>query len=244
MGYLLCVGYGFQKLLKQGLVLMCAVLCFLVPWSIRNYIQFDALIPLTYGAGNPALLGTYQGVGYPADEDLDYQTNVDAVVRETYSKYYATDGSVPAKYQKFLSLQSDSVKAHYRLKVWAEEHPRSLLVSYLLMKPVEMVNSTFYWSCIFGVPGTFIQQLQYLNTFLCVCVVAASLYLKKVRPQIIFLAALYLGNVFVYAFTFINGRYNISLMPARYILVGIGLIFLLQLLPERVKKKIPQCLIT
>lgn len=237
MGYLLFVGYSFQRLLKQGLVLLCAVLCFLVPWSIRNYIQFDAFIPLTYGAGNPALLGTYQGVGYPHDEELDYQTNVDTVVRETYAKYYAADDSVPAKFQKYLSLQSDAVKAHYRLKVWAKKHPGSLLVSYLLIKPAQMVNSTFYWSTVFGVPGIFIQQLQYLNTFLCVCVVAASLYLKKARPQIFFLAALYFGNAFVYAFTFINGRYNISLMPARYILVAIGLSFLPRLLPARIRKK-------
>jgi len=57
--------YGIKKLLKQGLIIACVLLCFIVPWSIRNYIHYDAFIPLTYGAGNPMLLGTYQGVGLP-----------------------------------------------------------------------------------------------------------------------------------------------------------------------------------
>lgn len=75
--YLLVVKYDFKVLLKQGLILACALLCFMIPWSIRNYIQFQAFIPLTYGSGNPKLLGTYQGEGYPADETLDYETNVE-----------------------------------------------------------------------------------------------------------------------------------------------------------------------
>ena len=58
--YLLVVKYDFKVLLKQGLILACALLCFMIPWSIRNYIQFQAFIPLTYGSGNPKLLGTYQ----------------------------------------------------------------------------------------------------------------------------------------------------------------------------------------
>ena len=39
----------------------------------------------------------------------------------------------------------------------------------------------------------------------------------------LFLAVLYLGNVLIYAMTFAYGRYNLSLMPARLILLGIGL---------------------
>ena len=50
--YLLLVKYDFKLLLKQGLILVGVLLCFIVPWSIRNYIHYDAFIPLTYGAGN------------------------------------------------------------------------------------------------------------------------------------------------------------------------------------------------
>ena len=35
-----------------------------------NYIQFDKFIPLTAGAGNPLLLGTYQGKGYPEGKNM------------------------------------------------------------------------------------------------------------------------------------------------------------------------------
>ena len=34
--YLLVVKYDFKVLLKQGLILACALLCFMIPWSIRN----------------------------------------------------------------------------------------------------------------------------------------------------------------------------------------------------------------
>ena len=81
MIYLLAVGYDFKRLLKQGVILGCVLLCFVIPWSIRNYIHYDAFIPLTWGSGNPTLLGTYQGTGYPTDEELDYETNVEEVAK-------------------------------------------------------------------------------------------------------------------------------------------------------------------
>src|SRR5699024_4204699 len=65
MAYLLAVKYGFVRLIKQGLILGLVILCFVVPWSIRNYIHYDAFIPLAWGSGNPLLLGTYQGIAYP-----------------------------------------------------------------------------------------------------------------------------------------------------------------------------------
>ena len=130
LGYLLAVKYPFKRLLKQGLILACLVLCFLVPWTVRNYVQFHAFVPLTYGAGNPTLLGTYQGYGYPADEELDYASNVDEPFRETYAAYFDENGEIPERYQKYLSLQHDGMKASYRLEEWAQpgsEKPDRLL---------------------------------------------------------------------------------------------------------------------
>ena len=81
--------------------------------------QFDAFIPLTYGAGNPTLLGTYQGIRYPTDESLDYETNVTDVVKEKYAQYYDENGNVLPQYSKYIDLRSDGIKANYRLRVWA-----------------------------------------------------------------------------------------------------------------------------
>lgn len=223
MVYLLCVKYDFKKLLKQGLVLACALLCFLVPWTIRNYLQFDAFIPLTYGAGNPMLLGTYQGWDYPYDDYLDYESNVDDVVKETYAKYYNADGTIPEKYQGYLALQSDGIKAKYRLQVWHEEHPRRLAVSYLVLKPFQMANDTFYWERVFHIPATAVYGIQYVDMALCIAVVIGMFFSKKSRWELLFLIILYWSNLYLYAMAFAFGRYNMSLMPARFILIGIGL---------------------
>ena len=222
LGYLLAVKYPFKRLLKQGLILACLVLCFLVPWAVRNYVQFRAFVPLTYGAGNPTLLGTYQGYGYPADEELDYVTNVDEPFREAYAAYFDENGEIPERYQKYLSLQHDGMKASYRLEEWASRDLKSLIVSYGFLKPLEIVRGTFYWERVFNIPGTWVQEAQDLNLLLCALAAAASLLFRKHRAQCLYLIILYGGNVYIYAMTYAFGRYSIGLMPMRCILVGLG----------------------
>ena len=222
LGYLLAVKYPFKRLLKQGLILACLVLCFLVPWAARNYVQFRAFVPLTYGAGNPTLLGTYQGYGYPADEELDYVTNVDEPFREAYAAYFDENGEIPERYQKYLSLQHDGMKASYRLEEWASRDLKSLIVSYGFLKPLEIVRGTFYWERVFNIPGTWVQEAQDLNLLLCALAAAASLLFRKHRAQCLYLIILYGGNVYIYAMTYAFGRYSIGLMPMRCILVGLG----------------------
>lgn len=223
LAYLLCVHYPVKKLLRQAVVLVCVAACFLIPWTIRNYRLFDAFVPLTYGAGNPQLLGTYQGIGFPHDEDLNYQTNVDDVARRAYARYYSADGTVPERYQKYLSLERDGIKARYRMDVWRREHLGSFVISYLILKPLQVVRGIFYWKRLFGIPGTWVQALTDVNGVVCLLLTAVALIRKRARPQVLFLAVLYLGNVLIYAMTFAYGRYNLSLMPARLILLGIGL---------------------
>lgn len=63
--YLLIKKYDVAKLVKQMLIAGGILAVFFIPWIIRNYITFDKFIPLTYGSGNPLLLGTYQGVRLP-----------------------------------------------------------------------------------------------------------------------------------------------------------------------------------
>ena len=66
--YLIFLKFNLRELLKKFCILLCVLLIFVIPWSIRNYIHFDAFIPLTYGSGHPLLLGTHQGIHYPPDE--------------------------------------------------------------------------------------------------------------------------------------------------------------------------------
>lgn len=223
MVYLLLVKYDFKRLLRQGLILGGVILCFIIPWSIRNYIQFDAFVPLTYGVGNPRLLGTYQGYGYPSDEELDYETHVEAAAREKYARYYNADGSVKPEYIRYVNLGKDEIKANYRMQEWAKKDWKSMVLSYGVLKPAEMIRSSFYWTTIFNVSKEQVLLMQDINTVLCAVAVALAVILKKYRRQMCFFLLLYFGNLYIYAATFAFDRYQVSLMPIRYIMIGVGL---------------------
>ena len=220
--YLLWTGYDRKKLGRQVVIVTCAVLMFLVPWSARNYRQFGAFIPLTYGAGNPKLLGTYQGYGWPADDTLDYETNVDDVVRERYSEYFDENGNVHGQYIRYIALVSDGIKANYRLKVWAQRDPKSLVISYLFLKPVLLARDIYVNSE--AVPfGEYTNEIHSLTKWLALIGFALSFLCRKNRKAVCFAMVNYLWNVMVYAMTFVFGRYNVSLLTMWYLMFGLGL---------------------
>lgn len=120
-------GYDMKLMFRQMGIAALVVLAFIVPWSVRNYIRFDHFIPLTYGAGNPKLLGSYQGDKAPLDEELDYQTNVYDKMPAEMKKYYADDGTLRPEYEgdgwyedymaAYYALELDGMKADYRISV-------------------------------------------------------------------------------------------------------------------------------
>lgn len=228
--YLLIVKYDRKLLLRQCAALAGVVLCFVVPWSIRNYVQFHAFIPLTYGAGNPTLLGTYQGMNYPKDESLDYETNVDRLVRDKYAYYYDESGNVKPEYRKYVSLKKDGIKAAYRQKEWALRDIKSMAYSYLYMKPQMMVNSIFYWDTVFDEPNEALLLEQRIDLRICILSLAAAVILKRDRKPMLFVAGVYIVNIYIYAMTYAFSRYNASLMSLRFIFVGIGAGLILGLL--------------
>lgn len=234
--YLFVLKYDFKRLLCQSIILACIVSAFLIPWSIRNYKQFGSFIPLTYGAGNPTLLGTYQGKGYPLDEDLDYKVHVDDVLKEKYIDCYDESGQPKAQYVKYLSLRKDEIKANYRIREWLSHDWKSFIFSYLFLKPIDMIRSVFYWDTVLGVEASRLLDIQFINALLCVAVVVSSLILKKRRSQVLYLALLYMGNIMIYAMTFSFDRYNASLMSIRFILVGIGFGLLVDMCMKAIKQ--------
>ena len=236
MIYLLIVKYDFKKLLKQGIILGCLVLCFVIPWSVRNYIHYDAFVPLTWGAGNPMLLGTYQGYGYPLDEELDYEMNVEAVAEKEFAKYYNENGELKKDYLvKYIALEKDGIMAKYRMKEWIKRDPVSMVLSYLWFKPMMMIDSVFYWKEVLGIGVDKLYILRDINLWLCIISTVAAFVLKKYREEIFFLWFLYLGNIYIYAMTFAFNRYAATLMPTRYIIMGIGAYLCVKLLSELIE---------
>ena len=228
--YLLVVKYDRKLLAKQCVVLAGIVLCFVIPWSIRNYVQFHAFVPLTYGAGNPTLLGTYQGEGFPSDDKLDYETNVEKVAEEKYADYYNDAGKVLPQYQRYVSLQKDAIQARYRQQVWWSTDYKKMLYSYGVIKPQMMIESVFYWDTVFDQPIETLQQIQRVDLYLCIASLVAALVLKRHRKPMLFITAVYLGNIYIYSMTYAFSRYNASLMSMRFILLGVGVGLLVLLL--------------
>lgn len=222
-GYLLWTKVPLRRFWKQGLALALVMLCFFVPWTVRNAVQFKAFLPVGFGAGNPVLLGTYQGVGYPPDEELDYQTNVDAVMARRSEKYLDETGSVPYRYQKYLSLEADGVKAAYRQKEWLRRDPAGFFLSYLVLKPWEIMKGVFYWGQVWELPHGALKSLQKLLLGLCALALLTTPFRRKNRPQLLFLAAAYLGNILFFSLGFALDRYNIGVMPALCVFFGVGL---------------------
>ncbi len=240
--YLLLVKYNFIQLLKHGLIVACAVLCFVIPWSIRNYVRFEAFVPLTYGSGNPLLMGTYQGEGYPLDESLDYETNVEKVAEQKFQKYYNLDGTLKNDYMsKYILLEKDGIKAKYRISEWIKTDPLSFIISNGIAKPVIMVKSVFYWysitnwDTVFAVSNNEITSWRSIEFYLCCMALLSSFFLKKYRKLMLFLGALYITNIYIYAITFAFDRYAAPLLPIRYIMVGVGLCLFTEVLLKTVE---------
>ncbi|MEG1132373.1 MAG: hypothetical protein RSD77_08635 [Romboutsia sp.] len=222
--YLLLVKYDFKLLIKQGIIIGITLMIFIVPWSIRNYNIYHKFIPLTYGAGNPKLLGTYQGIGYPLDENLDYKKNVDDIIKEKYDSYYDKSGEIKDPImKKYIILEADGVKAKYRLKEWWKSNPASLIYSYVVIKPMDMVKSVFYWDEVFGVNKILLENINFIEWIVCILGIFTSIMLRKNIHEMLFLMIVYVGNIFVYAMTFSFDRYAATLAPMRFISIGIGI---------------------
>lgn len=229
--YLLIAKYDRKLLVKQIGIVAIAVLLFVIPWSIRNYKHFDAFIPLTYGAGNPKLLGTYQGKGYPSDEELDYKTNVEQVAQVKFAKYYSGEGKLKHPYlSQYIALETDGIKANYRISEWIKRSPISFLKSYLSLKPRSMIINSFYWEEIFDISYERVISIRCFEWNFCLASLVASFLLKKKRKIMGFLMLLYMGNIFIYSMTFAFDRYAQTLLPIRFIMFGIGLTLVGELL--------------
>ena len=256
--YLLWRRTAPKQLLKAAAILCAVLALFVIPWTIRNAVQFNTFIPITYGAGNPMLLGTYQGEGYPADEDLDYETNVDLIMHERYARYYKNEvqaweadddtayyiehfdpsGEVKElKHAQFLSLQADGIKAKYRMREWLQADFASFLKSYLLVKPRWMINWSWAWEEAFHVSYQTLHRISQVNAVFCAVTVLFSLVKKKYRMQVLFLTILYIVSVYLYATAFVSDRYASTLMLFRYILTGFGLVLMCDRTGRKVQRE-------
>lgn len=214
--------YSFKDLIKKGLIAGCILLLVLTPWIYRNYKLFHRFIPLTYGMGNPLLLGTYQGYGYPSDEELDYISNVDNKMSQEMQYYLKAD--TPRDHHKvYYLLEYDALKAKYRMQEWFQKDKKSMLHSYFLSKPKIMVYSTFYWDKIFNLDNNINFLFRKIDLFLFSISIILIFLNRKLIKEFIFLILIYGYHIALYSYSFASSRYAITLYPIRFIIIGFGL---------------------
>lgn len=214
--------YSFKELLKRGLIAGIVLILCLTPWIYRNYKVFNKFIPLTYGMGNPLLLGTYQGYGYPSDESLDYTKNVDEKMSEEMA-YYMKEDTKRDHFKVYYLLKYDEMKAKYRMSEWWKIDKESMIRSYLFHKTKIMIYSSFYWEELFNIPETFNLLLRKIDIILFAISSLAILINKEYLKEFILLMCLYGYHIIMYDYSFAYSRYAQTLFPIRFIIIGIGI---------------------
>lgn len=217
--YLWIKKYPSTRLYGQAFMIFLALLTFMLPWSVRNYKQFRAFIPTTYGIGNPLLLGTYQGEGYPTDAEVD-RAPFDEKVREEHAFLKDKDGRFSAKHQRYLELLTDEKLARGRMVYWWKHDRDSMLKSYLWLKPKSMFYETFYWDEVIPKTKYPIIHLRQIDFTLAMAAAVAVLLAKKTVAETYFMLFAYWSQVYMYAYAYVFDRYAQTLLPYRYVAIG------------------------
>lgn len=228
--------YNFKLLIRQCIIAGIILLLCLIPWTYRNYKVFNHFIPLTYGTGNPLLLGTYQGSGYPTDEELDYVKNVDEKM-PAEMKYYLQNPNKKDYMTKYYSLEYDGLKAKYRMHEWWNKDKVSMLKSYLIYKPLQNFDNYFYWDTIMGISGNQLNVVRKVEIILFVISSILIFINKKRIKEWLFLILTYGSQIAIYSYTFAFSRYAISMFFIRYIIIGIGILSFCEIYKSRRGKR-------
>lgn len=234
--FLILKKYNFKLLIRQCIIAGIILLLCLIPWTYRNYKIFNHFIPLTYGTGNPLLLETYQGSGYPTDEELDYVKNVDEKM-SAEMKYYLQNPNKKDYMTKYYSLEYDGLKAKYRMHEWWNKDKISMLKSYLIYKPLQNFDNYFYWDTIMGISGNQLNVVRKVEIILFVISSILIFINKKRIKEWLFLILTYGSQIAIYSYTFAFSRYAISMFFIRYIIIGIGILSFCEIYKSRRGKR-------
>lgn len=214
--YLIYKRYPIKLLIKHGSVAAILIVLCLAPWWIRNYMVFDKFIPLSESTGNPMLLGSFQGVGYPNELTLD----------ETVNEIEASN-SITTWFERF---QLQKMVAKERISEWFNNNPKEFLYSYLVLKPKIMWSYAFYWIPIFDISATTIHSVH--NLLLLLFLVGLVIHVttdKNKRGESIFIVLILLYFTYTYSSFFAFNRYNQTLMPLIIIYSSVAIFYIFKL---------------
>ncbi|MCL1853739.1 MAG: glycosyltransferase family 39 protein [Peptococcaceae bacterium] len=235
--YLLWNKYDVKRMLGQLVCAVLLMLVFLVPWTVRNMQVFNAFIPLTYGTGNPLLLGTYQGRGFPLDEELDLESMVYSTLPDDIRESLGLGSENHMNHlRKYHELKLDGMIAQYRMREWWAQNPVSMLESYFVRKPFMMLVHSFYWDPLVGIPREFNFALRGVDLLLATLGFTGIILNRRRTKEAVFVLVNYVFHVGLYSYTFAFSRYAQTLFFMRFVLLGWGLYELSCYLASRKKR--------
>lgn len=211
--YLILKKYPIKLAVKQFVIAFILLLFVLGPWWIRNYIHYDEFIPLTGGAGNPLLLGTYQGSGYLYGDD--YQTAVEKVEAQN-----------PANNFERMKLQEEV--ANERIKSWWNEHRETFFESYINMKTEVQWDEQFYGIEIFNFSKDFINKVHLIIVYAALASLIIIPFLRDKWKEYIFLLGLIVYNTALNNVFYAYERYNQPFMFILFILISTAIVVIIQ----------------
>lgn len=202
--YYLTKKYPWKLMIRHATIAFITLILLLTPWWIRNYIHFNDFIPLSGSSGDPLLLGTFQGEGYPNNESYD-----DVIVRVK---------EVMPVQDAYYELKYEGIFAKERMRAWWETNPSSMIKSYLILKPISFWKDTFYWIPIFNITGDFVTFFQKISLGIGFSGLLISLFsLKSKRSEIFFIFLFIIYFTVINSYYFAYARYNLPLMPFVYL---------------------------
>lgn len=207
--YLIMKKYPISLAVKQFFIAAILLVIVLGPWWIRNYIHYEEFIPLTGGAGNPLLLGTYQGWGYLYGDD--YQTVLDKVEAQN-----------PANNFERMKLQEEV--ANERIKTWRNENSETFWESYIFLKTKVQWNEQFYGIEIFNFSRDFINKVQMIMIYAALASILIIPFLRDKRIEYIFFIGLIVYNTAVNDVFYAYNRYNQPFMFILFIMISTAIV--------------------
>ena len=233
--------YPWRELLRRALILTGVLALFIVPWTVRNYrVFYGNVIPITYGASSPLLEGTYQGVYYPSDEELQEAFgafDADEIVQQQHPELFDEDGNLlDAEMGQYVRLLKEGELARFRIRGWWKLHPREYLLANFYIKPRAGLNNPWYDGSFLRLSWNTVHRLRQANFLFCVFSLALAFALKRRRLVMSFLALAYAVNFLLVMASFFGARYAQMLMAYRYVAMGIGFDLTAELFRRRKRK--------
>lgn len=236
LAFLFFTNFPVKLLLKQAIITPIICLLFFIPWTLRNYLIFDHFIPTSFESASSKLLGTYQGYGFPEDTKK-INKELELQLKELRTTHYKNGKYIPSYMEAYYTMKYDNLKANYRNTLWIKSNPKSMLISYGYSKPKTIMTSSFSEKKLLGINKLLIQKFKKIELIMTISLGFISMFfLKNIRKYILFMASLYIVNVYLYAIP-INFQYSgQSLLFLRYTILFISIYNIYLYIKEKKRK--------